>query len=126
MAPKRVLVIDDEELIQEVIQASLEDIGEWSVLLASSGSEGLTVAASQSPDVILLDVSMPVMNGIETLKKLRDNSTTQEIPVIFLTAKVQPTDKAIFSQLDVAGLIAKPFEVMTLAQQVAKILGWEL
>lgn len=126
MATKRVLVIDDEVLIQEVIQASLEDIGEWSVLLASSGSEGLAIAASESPDAILLDVSMPVMNGIETLKKLRDNSTTQGIPVIFLTAKVQPVDKATFSQLGVAGLIAKPFDVITLTQQIAKILGWEL
>jgi CheY-like chemotaxis protein len=124
MAPKRVLVIDDEELIQEVIQASLEDIVGWEVLLASSGTEGLTIAKEQSPDAILLDVSMPVMDGIETLKKLQDNSVTQTIPVIFLTAKVQSEDKAIFSQLGVAGMIAKPFNPITLNEEVAGILGW--
>lgn len=125
MAPKRVLVIDDEELIQEVIQASLEDICDWEVLLASSGTEGLMIAASQSPDAILLDVSMPIMDGIETFKKLQGDSTTQTIPVIFLTAKVQPSDKAVFSQLGVAGMISKPFDPITLNQEVSKILGWK-
>lgn len=125
MAPKRVLVIDDEDLIQEVIQASLEDIVGWEVVLASSGAEGLTLAASQFPDVILLDVSMPIMDGIETFKKLQDDSATQTIPVIFLTAKVQPSDKAIFSQLGVAGVIAKPFDPMTLNKEVSEILAWK-
>jgi CheY-like chemotaxis protein len=124
MTTKRVLVIDDEELVREVIQACLEDIGEWEVLLASSGFEGLKVAASENPDAILLDVSMPKMDGIETLKKLQDNVTTQIIPVIFLTAKVQSADKARFSELGIAGMIAKPFEPMILIEQINAILGW--
>lgn len=125
MTTKRILVIDDEYLVQEVIQATLEDVGEWEVLVADSGNEGFNIAASEPLDAILLDVSMPIMDGIETLKKLKDNSTTQKIPVIFLTAKVLPTDKARFAQLGAAGMIAKPFDPMTLAQEVAGILGWE-
>jgi CheY-like chemotaxis protein len=124
MTTKRILVIDDEELLQEVIQASLEDVGGWSVLLASSGMEGLSIAASEPVDAILLDVSMPIMDGIETFKKLQENSVTQSIPVIFLTAKVQPIDKARFSELGIAGVIAKPFDPMTLTSLMAQILAW--
>jgi CheY-like chemotaxis protein len=123
MTTKRILVIDDEELLQEVIQASLEDVGGWEVLLASSGMEGISIALSEPLDGILLDVSMPVMDGIETFKKLQEDSNTQTIPVIFLTAKVQPADKARFSELGIAGVIAKPFDPMTLTEQVATLLN---
>lgn len=126
MSTKRILAIDDEELIQEVIQGSLEDVGGWEVLLAGSGQEGLIIAASQPVDAILLDVSMPDMDGVETLQKLRSQPHTQAIPVIFLTAKVQPADKARFSQLGVTGTIAKPFDPMTLTAEVAEIMGWQL
>lgn len=126
MVAKRILVIDDEELVQEVIQASLEEVGGWTVLLADSGTQGLAIAASQTCDAILLDVSMPGMNGIETFQKLQENCTTQAIPVIFLTAKVQPEDKARFFELTIAGIITKPFDPMTLTDQVAEILGWVL
>ncbi|OWY64874.1 hypothetical protein B7486_44845 [cyanobacterium TDX16] len=126
MLTKRILVIDDEELIQEVIQGSLEDVGGWEVLLARSGREGLLIAASQRLDAILLDVSMPEMDGVETLQKLRSQPDTQAIPVIFLTAKVQPADKAHFSQLGVTGTIAKPFDPMTLTAEIAEIMDWQL
>jgi CheY-like chemotaxis protein len=121
---KRVLAIDDEELVREVIQGCLEDIGGWEVLLAGSGSEGLAIAQSESLDAILLDVSMPGMDGIETFQKLQENFSTKEIPVILLTAKVQPTDKARFSQLGISGAIAKPFDPIALTDQVAEVLGW--
>ncbi len=126
MVDKRVLVIDDEELIQEVIQASLEEVGGWKVLLAGSGTQGLAIATSQTCDAILLDVSMPGMNGIQTFAKLQQDSTTKTIPVIFLTAKVQPEDKARLAELAIAGIITKPFDPMTLTQQIAQILGWLL
>jgi CheY-like chemotaxis protein len=119
---KRILVIDDEDVIQEVVQGCLEDLGGWDTLLASSGAEGLRVAATERPDAILLDVSMPDMDGVETVQKLRSNSVTQNIPVILLTAKVQPADQVRFSELGVVGVIAKPFDPMTLADQVADLL----
>lgn len=123
---KRVLVIDDEERIQEVVQTCLEILQGWQVTLASSGMEGLQKAEVEKPDVILLDISMPEMDGFTTLKKLRENPLTQSIPVILLTAKVQPNDQAQFKGLNIAGLIIKPFDPMQLAAQIAATLGWNL
>ncbi|MBD2296506.1 response regulator [Anabaena sphaerica FACHB-251] len=124
MSTKRVLVIDDEEAIQAVIQGCLEDIAGWKVLLASSGEEGLYLAEIEKPDGIILDVSMPHMSGIEVLKKLQANPLTQDIPVAFLTAKVQPEDKKQLSQLRVVGLLTKPFNPMNLINLLADLFGW--
>jgi CheY-like chemotaxis protein len=126
MTAKRVLVIDDEDVVQEVIQGCLEDVVGWETLLASSGSEGLRIAAAAQPDAILLDVSMPDMDGVETFQQLLGNAATCHIPVILLTAKIQPADQARFAQLGIVGVIAKPFDPMTLADQMAAELGWEL
>lgn len=124
MATKRILVIDDEEVIQVVIQACLEELAEWQVLAAGSGSEGIQMARSHAPDAILLDVSMPDMDGITTCQKLQEDSMSQAIPVILLTARVQSEEQAQFSQLTIAGVILKPFDAMTLAEQIAELLGW--
>lgn len=124
MTAKRILVIDDEPRIQEVIQTCLEILNGWQVLTASSGSEGLLQAQTQQPDAILLDVSMPEMDGLATFQKLQENPTTQSIPVVLLTAKVQPAERDGFAQLGVAGFIAKPFDPLTLASQIASVLHW--
>ena len=125
MNDKRILLIDDEETIQEVVQVGIEIETGWQVSSASSGSEGIAVAASQQPDVILLDVMMPDMDGISTLSQLKANAKTQSIPVIFLTAKTQAADKNLFQSLGVVGIITKPFNSMTLASRIAQILQWE-
>jgi CheY-like chemotaxis protein len=122
----RILVIDDEERIQEVVQTCLEILGGWEVITASSGNEGLLIAQTQQPDAILLDVSMPEMDGLATFQRLQENPTTQSIPVILLTAKVQPADRERFAQLGIAGVIIKPFDPVQLASQVASALGWSL
>jgi len=126
MKTKQVLVIDDEEAVQEVIQGCLEDVGGWETLKAGSGREGLYLAISEHPDAILLDVSMPEMDGVETFRQLQENPLTQSIPVILLTAKVQPADQARFARLGIAGVIAKPFNPITSADQVAEVLGWDI
>jgi CheY-like chemotaxis protein len=123
---KCVLVIDDEAAIQEVIQGCLEDLGEWQVLIAGSGIEGLELARSRRPDGILLDVSMPGIDGFEVLRCLQETPETQQIPVILLTARVQPEDRAKFSQLAVTGVILKPFDPVELVNQVATTFGWEM
>lgn len=124
MSVKQILVIDDEKNLCSVIQACLEHLGGWGVLIARNGNEGLLVAQTQLPDAILLDVMMPDMDGVTLFGLLQNNVATRMIPVIFLTAKVQAIDLSEFADLGVAGVIAKPFDPLKLAQQVAEILGW--
>ncbi len=124
MSAKRILVIDDEKNLCTLIQTCLEYLGGWEVLTALSGSEGLSEAQTQQPDAILLDVMMPDLDGLTLCKELHNNPTTQAIPVVLLTAKVLTVDLAQFDQLGIAGVIAKPFDPLTLARQVAEVLGW--
>lgn len=121
---KRILIIDDEERIREVLRVCFIKLAKWDVISAKSGLEGIKQAEDEQPDAILLDVSMPEMDGTATLEKLKENPATCTIPVIFLTAKVQPNEKVEYSQLNVAGFIAKPFDPVTISKQVAQILGW--
>lgn len=123
---RRILVIDDESHIREVVQLCLEMIGGWEVLIAASGHEGLAKAGLEQPDAILLDMRMPDMDGLATFQKLKTNPTTQHIPVILLTAKVRATDQRRLTELGVTAAIAKPFAPLNLATQVAESLGWSL
>ncbi|MBD2211390.1 response regulator [Nostoc linckia FACHB-104] len=125
MPQKRILVIDDEKNLCTVIKACLENIGHWQVLVAQSGTEGLAVAKSEHPDAILLDVMMPDIDGMSLFHSLQDNLTTNAIPVILLTAKVQTVDLNEFSQLAIAGVISKPFDPLRLSELVANTLGWK-
>jgi len=122
---KRVLVIDDEDDIREVAQLSLEAVAGWEVYGASSGGEGLRIAAEQMPDAILLDVMMPEMDGPSTFRALQAQASTAGIPVILLTAKVQASDRSRFEGLGVRGVLTKPFDPMELSRQIADVLGWE-
>jgi len=124
MAPKRVLLVDDEPDIREVARISLEMVGGWTVLTETSGAAALVRAAAERPDAILLDVMMPDLDGPTTLERLRTDPATADIPVIFLTAKLQASDQRHFESLGVAGVIPKPFDPMALARQVAEALGW--
>ena len=120
----RILVVDDEDDIREVAQLCLEMLSAWEVLTASSGSEALAKAEADQPDAILLDVMMPDMDGLATFQRLQANIATQHIPVILLTAKVQSADRQRFAELGVTAMIAKPFNPLHLASQVAEALGW--
>ena len=126
MIEKCILLIDDEETIQEVVQIGIEIETDWKVSIASSGLEGITTAQSEQPDAILLDVMMPDMDGISTLARLKANPETKSIPVILLTAKTQIADKNEFHNLGVIDVITKPFNSVTLASKIAKILHWDL
>jgi CheY-like chemotaxis protein len=124
MMTRHILIVDDEERIREVVRACLEDLGEWETMTAASGQEGLIQSEAHALDAILLDVSMPDMDGCQFFAKLQENAATQNIPVILLTAKVQPDDRQRFAQLGVAGVIRKPFNPVTICAQVAEILKW--
>ncbi|GAB1544670.1 response regulator [Scytonema sp. NUACC21] len=121
---KRILIIDDEESLRELACTCLEDLGGWEVISASSGDEGLHIVLEKNFDAILLDVSMPDMDGFQFYQQLKANPTTQTIPVILLTAKVLPHDRNRFAQMDVAGVITKPFNPTLLCEQVKQLLGW--
>jgi CheY-like chemotaxis protein len=122
---KCVLIVDDEEDARSIAQLALQMQTDWSVLLANCGQAALTVAAAQQPDVILLDMMMPDMDGRTTLQHLKANSATRSIPVILVTAKVQPSDQCLFQELDVAAVFAKPYRPLQLADEITKALGWE-
>lgn len=126
MKTKRILVVDNEQYIQEVTKVCLETVAGWEVVTASSGQEGIKQAEACQPDAILLDVMMPDMDGIATFEKLQGNPSTRGIPVILLTAKIQASDRRRYSQLGMVTAIAKPFNPLELAGQVATALGWNL
>jgi CheY-like chemotaxis protein len=121
---RKILLVDDEDDIREVAQMSLEMTAGWDVLTAASGAEGLRLAAAERPDAILLDVMMPGMDGPATARALKAEPGTAEIPIILLTAKVQAADRRRFDDLGVAGILAKPFDPMALADEVRGVLGW--
>ncbi|HEY9897192.1 MAG TPA: response regulator [Candidatus Sericytochromatia bacterium] len=124
MPTKRILIIDDEETIQTVVQFGIQMSAGWDVLLASSGAQGIAIAQTEQPDVILLDVVMPAMDGLATFKVLQSHLATKHIPVIFLTAKVQTAEKHQFNTLGSSGVITKPFNALHLPEQIARILHW--
>ena len=120
----KVLIIDDEDDIREVAALSLVSVAGWEVLTANSGSQGLARAAEHQPDAILLDVMMPDMDGPTTFRELRRNPATAKIPVLLLTAKVQSSDQRRFADLGVEAVLFKPFDPLTLSDQIAGVLGW--
>ncbi|GBO55909.1 hypothetical protein APA_4115 [Pseudanabaena sp. lw0831] len=124
MPTKRILIVDDEESIQTVVQFGIQMVADWDVLIASSGPQGIKTACDEIPDAILLDVMMPDMDGIATFKALQTDPQTAQIPVIFLTAKVQTSERRQFNDLGVSGVITKPFNSLDLPDQIAKMLDW--
>jgi CheY-like chemotaxis protein len=118
MVSIRVLHVDDEPDIGEVVAMSLGLDPELETRSCSSGLEAIAAAAEWLPDIILLDVMMPGMDGPATLARLRADPVTTGIPVIFMTARAQARELEVFRSIGAAGIIAKPFDPMTLAAQV--------
>lgn len=112
---KRILFVEDDPDIQTVASLGLKAVGGFTVQICSSGKEAVETAPKFDPDLILLDVMMPGMDGISTLKALRQLPETSETPIIFLTAKVQTHEVLSYKQLGVLDTIAKPFDPMTLS-----------
>ncbi len=119
----RILYVEDDPDIQAIAVMVLEAINNFTLAACSSGAEAVARAVDFAPDLMLLDVMMPGMDGPETLKKLREFTELKETPVVFMTAKVQPQEVQGYLELGAIGVIAKPFDPMTLAQQLRDI--WE-
>ena len=125
---RRILIIDDEDDIREVAALSLEATAGWEILTASSGAAGIRAAITSSPqpDAILMDVMMPGVDGPTTFGHMQQNPSVAHIPVLLLTAKVQGVDQRRFAGLGVAAILFKPFDPLTLAEQISEVLGWNV
>lgn len=124
MSRKRILIIDDDDDIREVAALALETAGDFDVITAAGGEAGVISARQTLPDLILLDVMMPEIDGPATFARLQKWEATRAIPVVFLTARVQAAGRRKLSDLGAHGFIAKPFDPMRLAGDVAAIVGW--
>lgn len=120
---QRILHVDDEPDIREIAQLALDSIGGFTVETCASGYEALEKTPVFAPNIILLDVMMPGMDGPTTYKELQKNPATAGIPVIFMTAKVQASEIDQYLEMGAAGVITKPFNPVNLSQQVAEF--WE-
>jgi CheY-like chemotaxis protein len=119
----RIMMVEDEPDIQAVARVALEAVGGFAVEMCSSGIEALQRVREIDPDLILMDVMMPGMDGPSTLKRLRENPETAGYPLIFMTAKVQAHEVSRYKEIGALGVIAKPFDPMTLAASVKSL--WE-
>ncbi|PUA27519.1 MAG: hypothetical protein B0W54_13190 [Cellvibrio sp. 79] len=119
----RILYVEDDPDIQAIAMMVLETISGFTVEACSCGSDALQKAVAFNPDLILLDVMMPGMDGPETLKGLRGFPELETTPVVFMTAKVQPQEVQAYLGMGAVGVIAKPFDPMTLAQELRDIWG---
>lgn len=119
---RSILIVDDEEDVKEIAQMGLVMAADWNVITASSGREGLELAETQQPEVILLDLMMPEWDGKQTLKQLKSNPSTAAIPVILMTAKTQSAIALELMELGLAGIITKPFRPLKLPELITNIL----
>jgi CheY-like chemotaxis protein len=119
----KILIIDDEQDVRRIASLSLRHVGGFDVLEAAGGAEGVEKAASERPDAILLDVMMPGLDGAATLKILKEEEKTRTIPVIFVTARALTEEIQRFQSLGARGVITKPFNGMTLPDEVRAILA---
>ena len=120
---KRILYVEDEPDIQAVARIALESVGGFILEVCSSGFEALEKCANFNPDLLLLDVMMPGMDGVSTLKELRKQPGLDNVPAMFMTAKVRPSEIEQLRQEGAIDVIPKPFDPMTLSDQIRKI--WE-
>lgn len=118
------LIIDDENDIRTIASMALTRANGWEVRSAPGGAAGIAIAEAWRPDAILLDAMMPDMDGLATLRVLRERPATQGIPVLFFTAGVQTSERQALIEAGAAGVLAKPFDAMTLPTAVALALGW--
>jgi two-component system OmpR family response regulator len=120
---QRLLLVDDDDAIRTIASISLERLGGWTIISVSSGQEALQAAQHDGPfDAILMDVMMPGLDGPSTLARIRDSGLAQQVPVVFMTAKVGKAERERLLSLGACGVIAKPFDPMTLHDLLRQIL----
>jgi CheY-like chemotaxis protein len=122
---KHIACIDDDEDILRVAELTLELMGGFKVTTFSSGPAALAGLAAAAPDLVLLDVMMPKMDGLATFDAMSKRADLKDLPVVFLTAKIQPSERNQYEAMGAAGVLAKPFDPATLADEIKRIWeGW--
>ncbi|MBL8714920.1 MAG: response regulator [Myxococcales bacterium] len=119
----KVLFVDDEDDIRSIGRLSLTKVGGHEVTLASNAMEALHLARLERPDLVLLDVTMPGMDGLTALAQLKEDPDLQKVPVIFMTAKVQKQEVERYLREGACGVIHKPFDPMTLPEEIRRLLA---
>lgn len=118
---KRILYVEDDPSIAEVVTMTLTDFADYDVLHCDRGQKALDAVDAFDPDLILMDVMMPQMDGPTTLQHFLSKENTQNIPVIFMTAKAQLHEQQEYLDLGAKGVLLKPFDPMTLSDQIQEI-----
>jgi len=120
------LVVDDDDDIRMITSLTLRRVAGWEVLTASGGQEGIDLARERRPDVVLMDLMMPGMDGVTAAKLLLDDPATADIPIVLLTAKASISGtQPPWDGLPIAGVVSKPFNPRSLADEVGALVGWE-
>ncbi len=120
--PFRVVLIDDDPDLRKLVQLTLEFTAGWEVTAAADGAEGLEAVRTVKPDVAVVDVMMPGMDGYEVCQRLKNDPETKDIPVVFLTARKELNEKRA-DEVGAQGVIVKPFEPDRLAEQLRELCG---
>ena len=120
---ERILYAEDEPDIQEVASLAIETVGGFTIKICNDGKEAVEQVSGFQPDLLLLDVMMPNMDGPTALREIRKLPGMETIPAIFMTAKVQPTEVAQYKEMGALDVIPKPFDPMTLADTIRQIWG---
>lgn len=120
---ERILYVEDDPDIRAVAELALVDVGGFVALLCESGQRALEEIDRFQPDLVLLDVMMPGMDGPETLHALQQRAGGLSVPVVFMTARLQPSEIQEYEELGAIGVIPKPFDPMTLAEQIRRLVA---
>ncbi|MGH1341066.1 MAG: response regulator [Nannocystales bacterium] len=122
VAIRKVVLCDDDPDIRAIGEISLRDVGGWDVVCVNDGFAAVEAARAEMPDLILLDIMMPRLDGPGTFAKLREDPQCSAIPVVFMTAKAQSHELRGYTDLGAAGVIAKPFDPLTLPEQIRALV----
>lgn len=117
---QRIVHVEDDESIRAIAKVALERVGSFTLLSCASGDEALKKTAQFAPDMILLDVMMPGLDGPTTLQKLRETMDLTAVAIVFMTAKVQSSEIEYYKSIGACNVVLKPFDVMTLSEQLGK------
>ena len=119
---RKILLIDDDANIRKLAQMSLERVGGWEVAVVAGGQEAFDLLRTCVPDLIILDVMMPGLDGVAVLERLKSNPQTALVPVILMTAKVQTQEIDEYKKLGAVGLIEKPFDPLDLPSKIMALV----